>query len=121
MSFGEYVTEYVEEMNEQIRDEYGVRWLFCDDAIYEDFMHECDGEDNPLGICPEWGTIEGDLEIVKPIFHKWLKDTKIFSIANIEKKVQNAEDEHYKDMRTTMGESGYHSFACNGDGSYSMW
>ena len=110
----EYIEKRVDEENEYVREEFGVRYFFSSDWFIEDWMkaipenllvkYELDREE------PYYTSNKDAIKALILHFIKWANDTDAFSWDNIEKKIQKRRDEDARDARTQAAEMGYHDY-----------
>ena len=99
-SFREWLAEEVEDANYMVKEEYGIRWFFCEDSIFDDFVEGTfDADDYEVFESDDW-------EVLHPMFEEWMERTK-FSFYPSRKDIQARIDEDNAEMRTRSYEMGW--------------
>ena len=107
-SFYKWLDRYTDNMNDEVKEDYGIRYFFSADSIIEDFFDS--------GVVEE-GILDGDdFEVLKPIWDEWAKTAKPFEYT--QKDIDDHIKEHKAEMRVRAMESGYHNFADDGERTY---
>ena len=107
-SFYKWLDRTVDDENNWIKEDYGIKYFLCQDSIFEDFMDS--------GLITEEQFENDDFEVLHPIFIEWSKTAKPFSVS--QKDIDDYIKEHKAEMRVRAMESGYHNFADDGERTY---
>jgi hypothetical protein len=107
-SFYKWLENRVDDENNEIKEDYGIRHFLCADVIAENFY-----ESSSITI-EEFE--EDNFEVLHPIFMEWNKTAKSFSVS--QKEIDEYIKEHKAEMRMRAMESGYHNFVDDGERTY---
>lgn len=107
-SFYKWLDKYTDNMNDEVKEDYGIRYFFSVDSIIEDFFDS--------GLVEEEILDGDDFEVLKPIWEEWAKTAEPFEYT--QKDIDDHIKEHKSEMRMRAMESGYHNFADDGERTY---
>ena len=107
-SFYDWLDKYVDNMNDEVREDYGIRYFFSVDWVIDEF--------GDSGLVEEELLDGDDFEVLKPIWDEWTKTAKPFEYT--QKDIDDHIKEHKAEMRVRAMESGYHNFVDDGERTY---
>lgn len=108
MSFYEWLEKEVEWRNEMVKEDYGIRYYFYEDSIWDDFICDADiSEEDSEG---------DDYEVLKPLWDEWAKTAKPFKVT--QKDIDARRREDAADLRTQAMEMGFHNYSSENGGTY---
>jgi hypothetical protein len=105
----EHIDRFVDEMNEECEDLYGVRYCYYEDYIYDKFC--CDKE---LDIDD---VIEADGEYI-PVFNQWVISSGLFTDKAMKQRANEQRKENAADLATQAAEMGYHNYSSANGGTW---
>ena len=108
MSFYNWLENEVDEENEWIREDYGIRYFLCAESIWEDFI--CGAN------ISEEDADDDEVEVLRPLFEEWAKTAKPFKVT--QKDIDARRREDAADLRTQAMEMGFHNYSSENGGTY---
>lgn len=108
MSFYEWLAKEVEFENECVKEEYGIRYFFCEETIWDDFI--CGAN------ISEEDTDDDEVSVLRPLFEEWAKTAKPFKCTD--KDINARRKENAADLRTQAMEMGFHNYSSENGGTY---
>tara|TARA_R110000744_G_scaffold375_6_gene1476 strand:- start:14957 stop:15322 length:366 start_codon:yes stop_codon:yes gene_type:complete len=111
MSIEKKIEQDVDEMNDDIREDHGVRCVLCVDSIIDDFCNdnELDYDEDLCGNSDEDGSMWA-------LYRAWGKGR--FTSKKLAKLADEARKENARDLRTQAGEMGFHDYSSENGGTY---
>jgi len=104
-----YIERFVDGLNEECREEFGVRYCFDEDSIWDKFC--CDLElDADL-------VMDADDEYITA-FTEWTKSSGLFTDKALKQKADEQRKENASDLATQAAEMGYHNYSSENGGTY---
>ena len=108
MSFYNWLENEVDEENEWIREDYGIRYFLCAESIWEDFI--CGAN------ISEEDADDDEVEVLRPLFEEWAKTAKPFKVT--QKDIDARRREDAADLRTQAMEMGFHNYSSEKGATY---
>ena len=106
-----YVEEYVDELNIECEVEYGVRYCFYEDNIWDKFLVDLELDFDVI--------IKADDEYIS-VFNTWARDSGLFTNDAMKKRANEQRKENARDLATQAAEMGYHNYSSENGGTYYM-
>ena len=105
-----YIDRFVEELNDECKERFGVRYCYYEDNIWDAFLTDLELDiDN---------VIEADAEYI-PMFNQWVDDNnEDFNLAAMKKRAKEQHKENKSDLATQAAEMGYHNYSSENGGTY---
>ncbi len=109
-SFYKWLENETKSQNQWIREEEEIRYFFCEDTIWDDFVCDADvSEEDSEG---------DDYEVLKPLWDEWAKTSKPFDYTQDD--IDERRRENAADLRTQAMEMGYHNYSSANGGTWYM-
>ena len=109
-SFYKWLEQQVKNNNSWVRDAEEIRYFFCEDTIWDDFIYNGDvSEEDSEG---------DDFEVLKPLWDEWAKTAKPFSYT--QEDINERRRENAADLRMRAMEMGYHNYSDANGGTWYM-
>ena len=106
-----YIEEYVDELNVECEVEYGVRYCFYEDNIWDKFLVDLELDFDVI--------IKADDEYIS-VFNTWARDSGLFTNDAMKKRANEQRKENARDLATQAAEMGYHNYSSENGGTYYM-
>ena len=106
-----YIDRFVEELNDECRESFGVRYCYYEDDIWDKFCNDLELNQDVV--------MEADAEYI-PMFNQWVDDSDLFTHAAMKKRANEQRKENAADLATQAAEMGYHNYSSENGGTYYM-
>tara|TARA_R110000782_G_scaffold12472_2_gene37395 strand:- start:96 stop:437 length:342 start_codon:yes stop_codon:yes gene_type:complete len=105
----QHIDEFVEELNEECQENYGVRYCYYEDHIWELFTESLELDVDAV--------IEADDKFIHT-FDSWVVSSNLFNPTAMRRRAEEQRKENASDLRTQAAEMGYHNYSSENGGTY---
>tara|TARA_R110002012_G_scaffold37015_1_gene104072 strand:+ start:417 stop:761 length:345 start_codon:yes stop_codon:yes gene_type:complete len=106
----QHVDEFVKELNDECIEEFGVRYCYYEDLIWDWFLTALELDFDEV--------IEADVDYIA-IFNKWVgENNALFNYTAMKKRANEQRKENAADLRTQAAEMGYHNYSSANGGTW---
>lgn len=104
-----YIDKFVEELNDECKERFGVRYCYYEDNIWDEFLTDLELDIDTV--------IEADDDYIS-VFNQWVDDSALFTHAAMKKRAKEQHKENKSDLATQAAEMGYHNYSSENGGTY---
>ena len=110
-SFYKWLDRQVDNENEWVKEDEGIRYFFCVDSIWDDFIEGAELTEEQFE--------NDDYDELRPIWDEWAKTAKPFEYT--QKDIQKRIKEDNADLRTQAMEMGFHGMSSDSMGRHTYY